>query len=491
MNKKGFTLIEVIVSIVLVSVVLASMLASLVKLKTSYEVVSENTDALIFSSSLSRIINNDFDSNGGIRYIDCTYFGDVCDITLNNNEKRRLEIKSVQSGLTWHQHYEQYAKQFGVEISGLSNDKKQIFFKNIAIKLNKKYNGKNEMRYFSLADFYSDKLDDFIKDDADKVRKLVVEGDSGNNVSAAFKSQYCEKIDSGVDSYLSGMCSITKSDAGTYEVSCDCTKQEVSTSLVYSNVTNGVNENIYVKTLSLFKEQDLYFKDTSGKFSGGTGKISTNGYNFGKLSYTNISYDNTSRAPLQYTDTISLISIEVNDGIDVMDTSYNISLSSSSSYPTDSTQIGNLICFDFDNFGVDSNKINNVSHMIDNFCITYGVNFTLKKDSYYTKIEKFIIPDSYTNPSNCEKEIDDPENLRNVCHTPFIPTSETQYQFGGYVYDKDHKLDTTNDRVTVIDASGNIKISSTYFDSSIMKESLKPRLFVKWCAQGDTDCLKS
>ena len=136
MNKKGFTLIEVIVSIVLVSVVLTSMLASLVKLKTSYEVVSENTDALIFSSSLSRIINNDFDSNGGIRYIDCTYFGDVCDITLNNNEKRRLEIKSVQSGLTWHQHYEQYAKQFGVEISGLSNDKKQIFFKNIAIKLN-------------------------------------------------------------------------------------------------------------------------------------------------------------------------------------------------------------------------------------------------------------------------------------------------------------------------------------------------------------------
>mgnify|MGYP003307939376 CR=1 FL=1 len=85
MNKKGFTLIEVIVSIILVSVVLTSMLASLVKLRNAYEEATKNTDALVFSSSLARIINNDFAQNGGIRYIDCTYFGDVCDITLNNN----------------------------------------------------------------------------------------------------------------------------------------------------------------------------------------------------------------------------------------------------------------------------------------------------------------------------------------------------------------------------------------------------------------------
>ena len=37
MNKKGFTLIELIVSIVLVTVILVSLLATLVKLKQTYE----------------------------------------------------------------------------------------------------------------------------------------------------------------------------------------------------------------------------------------------------------------------------------------------------------------------------------------------------------------------------------------------------------------------------------------------------------------------
>ena len=64
MNKKGFTLIEVILSIVLVSVVLTSMLATLVKLRENYSIVNENTDALIYSSSVSRILNNDLSKNG-------------------------------------------------------------------------------------------------------------------------------------------------------------------------------------------------------------------------------------------------------------------------------------------------------------------------------------------------------------------------------------------------------------------------------------------
>lgn len=42
MNKKGFTLIEVIVSIVLVSVVLVSLMATLIKLRETYSVIHEN-----------------------------------------------------------------------------------------------------------------------------------------------------------------------------------------------------------------------------------------------------------------------------------------------------------------------------------------------------------------------------------------------------------------------------------------------------------------
>ncbi|MDD6272997.1 MAG: prepilin-type N-terminal cleavage/methylation domain-containing protein [bacterium] len=92
MNKKGFTLVEVIMSIVLVSVVLTFMLASLVKLRNTYSEVNENTDALIFSSSISRIINNDLYDNGGIRYVGCNIEGDRCDIILSNSKRRRIVI---------------------------------------------------------------------------------------------------------------------------------------------------------------------------------------------------------------------------------------------------------------------------------------------------------------------------------------------------------------------------------------------------------------
>ena len=98
MNKKGFTLFEVIISVVLVSILLTSMLVTLVKIRDAYSIVYENTDALIFRSSIARIVNNDFQQNGGIRYIDCNYNGDVCDITLNNDQKRRIEVYDVNTG---------------------------------------------------------------------------------------------------------------------------------------------------------------------------------------------------------------------------------------------------------------------------------------------------------------------------------------------------------------------------------------------------------
>ena len=92
MNKKGFTLIEVIVSIVLVSVVLVSLMATLIKLRETYSVIHENSDVLVYASSISRVINNDIMDNNGIRYASCDMNGVTCDITLGNDQKRRLEI---------------------------------------------------------------------------------------------------------------------------------------------------------------------------------------------------------------------------------------------------------------------------------------------------------------------------------------------------------------------------------------------------------------
>ena len=95
MNKKGFTLIELIVSITLVSVILVSLLSTLVKLKQTYEVIDEDSDIRIFSASISRHINNDIINNKGITKASCNEEGNICDIKLRNGEERQLKIYTL------------------------------------------------------------------------------------------------------------------------------------------------------------------------------------------------------------------------------------------------------------------------------------------------------------------------------------------------------------------------------------------------------------
>lgn len=94
MNKNGFTLVELIVSIVLVSIVLVSMTGTLVKLKQTYNIVNEDADARIYGATISKIINDDFLKNNGIRDISCSNDEDMssCEIVLGTNQKRTLEI---------------------------------------------------------------------------------------------------------------------------------------------------------------------------------------------------------------------------------------------------------------------------------------------------------------------------------------------------------------------------------------------------------------
>ena len=475
MNKKGFTLIEVIVSIILVSVVLTSMLASLVKLRNAYEEATKNTDALVFSSSLARIINNDFAQNGGIRYIDCTYYGDYCDITLNNNQKRKIEIYPVQTSKTWGFYLSQYENKLsnlGLNPSDEEYQKKRTdYLKNIVIRYTEE---KTNAQYISLADYF--KTTD-APANAGEIKKLLLGTGSAPTDRGISSQVYCEEMKSGNDTYLSGLCEVDKSGS-VFSASCECSQQEISTSLRYSDVTNGVRENIYVKTLSLLKEKDLYFETAAGTYKKGSNKVRTTGYNFGKLTYHNIFYDNTSRTN-DYIDSLSLISIEINDGISVMDSSYNINLSSTSSYDKNSTQVGNLICFDFDNFSRATN-IEKVNQLIDEFCIRYGVGFSIRKGSYYTKIDKFNVSSCDLNNHENNKISSDAvlTELTNVCHAPIDAKNEpSDYIFDGYYYDPDNVQDNGNE-IEVIDGLGNIKITSTYFDSSIAGSS--PRLYAKW-----------
>ena len=99
-RRNGFTLVEVIVSIVLVSIILVSMLTTLVKLKELYNEIHENSDALVYSSSIARIINNDVMENNGIRYATCNSEGNLCEIILGNDNRRRIEIDTKTDVVT-------------------------------------------------------------------------------------------------------------------------------------------------------------------------------------------------------------------------------------------------------------------------------------------------------------------------------------------------------------------------------------------------------
>jgi len=92
MKKDGFTLVEIIISIVLVSVLLVSMLVSLIKLREASLTVDDDSDVRIIGSSLSKIINEDFINNCGIKNLNCITDKE-CSIAFNNGEVRKLTLR--------------------------------------------------------------------------------------------------------------------------------------------------------------------------------------------------------------------------------------------------------------------------------------------------------------------------------------------------------------------------------------------------------------
>ena len=92
MNKKGFTLVELIVSIVLVSIVLIALIGSLLQIRSAYAVVHDNSDVIVYTSSISRVINSDINENNGIKYISCETDGKKCSLILGNDDRRELII---------------------------------------------------------------------------------------------------------------------------------------------------------------------------------------------------------------------------------------------------------------------------------------------------------------------------------------------------------------------------------------------------------------
>ena len=229
MNKKGFTLIEVIVSVVLVSIVMVTLTSTLVELKKKSEVVALNTDAVVYSSVISRILNNDITENDGVKFIECDPNGEECGMVLGNNDKRSITIKETSDT--------RIAKLEKVAATG-----------NYILK------SKTGNNYI------------------DKVDVTIV---NGGQIS------YCNNTDRLNANCLSVLINGNK---------CTCFKEKISSTLLYkditaetttgllnSNTTKGVIK--YIKTLSYIKTTD---PDTS--------KVSTEGYGFSRIYYNQYPY---------------------------------------------------------------------------------------------------------------------------------------------------------------------------------------------------------
>lgn len=92
--KKGFTLVELLVSLVLVAIVLTSMSAALIKLKDTYDKANDKTDYDLVTSSITRVIYNDINDNYGVGSVEFVNDKEV-QIILYNGNTRKLVIENI------------------------------------------------------------------------------------------------------------------------------------------------------------------------------------------------------------------------------------------------------------------------------------------------------------------------------------------------------------------------------------------------------------
>ena len=98
MKKNGFTLIELIISIALVGIILASMIGTLISLRDTYGVINEDVEARTYSALVSKVINEHMMKNNGIKTYSCS--DTVCYIKLGTNKEMVLEIETTEESRT-------------------------------------------------------------------------------------------------------------------------------------------------------------------------------------------------------------------------------------------------------------------------------------------------------------------------------------------------------------------------------------------------------
>ncbi len=84
MNKKGFTLIELTISIVLLSLIMVFMFNFLGEIRKNEDSIEDNTNMIILRNDISKYINEDIRNNLGIKDIKCC-IDNICTYECSNN----------------------------------------------------------------------------------------------------------------------------------------------------------------------------------------------------------------------------------------------------------------------------------------------------------------------------------------------------------------------------------------------------------------------
>ena len=101
MNKKGFTLVELITSFALASVIMIFIFNIVVLLKNNYISKSVRTDLMIKQSLLSQKLNEDFTNNNIKNIVTCDSVKKCYEITLADDTTKRLTISEDDKTITY------------------------------------------------------------------------------------------------------------------------------------------------------------------------------------------------------------------------------------------------------------------------------------------------------------------------------------------------------------------------------------------------------
>ena len=267
MNKKGFTLIEVIVSVVLVSIVMVSLTATLVEIKKKSISISGNTDALIYSSIISRTINSDLALHNGIKFIECKPNGEKCGLVLGDNKKRSIKIIDSTDG----------------EQCNVSKNGNGYYY-----------------RYRGSGNSPTSVCNGLIE---------IVIPQTSSNAEANFNG--CE---------VKANCLAATYDLTTQN--CTCFKERISSTLLYSDISEDTGsvvseadgDIVYTKTLSYVRT----YNEKNNQVN-----VTTEGFGFSRL-YNN--QDTFKNKENDSNSALTSLTIGIYDGIDKNDATYNVVL---------------------------------------------------------------------------------------------------------------------------------------------------------------------